>query len=127
MNIVKSLVFFSTFLLSITTVNAEVLKGCAAKKNDIEIQLKQAQERGKTHEIRGLEKALKENISKCNDQNLMKERKWKVLEKEKKVSKIEMELQKEKEKGNIDKIAKKQKKLENAKAELIEAKKKLNS
>lgn len=125
MKLVKSLVFFSTFLLSITTVNAEVLKGCAAKKNDIEVQLKYAQARGNVHEIKGLEKALKENISKCNDQSLKNERKLKVLEKEKKVSKIEMELQKEK--GNIDKIAKKQKKLQNAKEELNEAKKQLNS
>ena len=96
----SKLLIITASLLSISTVNAEVLKRCAAKKQDIETQLKYAQSHGNTHEIKGLEKALKENISKCNDQSLKNERKLKVLEKEKKVSKIEMELQKEK--GNID-------------------------
>ena len=113
-------------LLSISTVNAEVLKGCAAKKQDIETQLKYAQSHGNTHEIKGLEKALKENIAKCNDSSLKYEREQKVLEKQRKVSKLELELQKEKEKGDTRKIMKKQTKLQNAQQELKEAKSQLS-
>ncbi|MEG1695931.1 MAG: DUF1090 domain-containing protein [Acinetobacter sp.] len=122
----SKLLIITASLLSISTVNAEVLKGCAAKKQDIETQLKYAQSRGNTHEIKGLEKALKENIAKCNDSSLKYEREQKVLEKQRKVSKLELELQKEKEKGDARKIMKKQTKLQNAQQELKEAKSQLS-
>lgn len=122
----SKLLIITVSLLSISTVNAEVLKGCAAKKQDIEIQLKYAQSRGNTYEIKGLEKALKENIAQCNDSSLKYEREQKVLEKQRKVSKLELELQKEKEKGDARKIMKKQTKLQNAQQELKEAKSQLS-
>lgn len=122
----SKLLIITASLLSISTVNAEVLKGCAAKKQDIETQLKYAQSRGNTHGIKGLEKALKENIAKCNDSSLKYEREQKVLEKQRKVSKLELELQKEKQKGDTRKIMKKQTKLQNAQQELKEAKSQLS-
>ena len=122
----SKLLIITASLLSISTVNAEVLKGCAAKKQDIETQLKYAQSRGNTHEIKGLGKALKENIAQCNDSSLKYEREQKVLEKQRKVSKLELELQKEKEKGDARKIMKKQTKLQNAQQELKEAKSQLS-
>ena len=122
----SKLLIITASLLSISTVNAEVLKGCAAKKQDIETQLKYAQSRGNTYDNKGLEKALKENIAQCNDSSLKYEREQKVLEKQRKVSKLELELQKEKEKGDTRKIMKKQTKLQNAQQELKEAKSQLS-
>lgn len=125
MNIVKSLTLLSILLLPIKNVHADSLKGCSAKKNEIENQLKYAKSHGNIYRVKGLEKALKENTLKCNDQTLRNEREVKVLEKERKVYEIEMVIKKEN--GNSEKVKKNQKKLKKAKEELIEAKKELNS
>lgn len=127
MKLVKSLFVVTTFLFSITAVNAEVLKGCAAKKQQIENQLQYAHSRGNVHEISGLQKALDENMSKCDDLNLKQKREQKVLEKQRKVEKIELEIQQANETQNINKIRKKQAKLKDAQQDLNEAKTELDS
>lgn len=122
MKLNKLILIVTTCLIPLTTVNAESLKGCAAKKQNIENQLKYAKEAGNSSQIRGLEKALKENIEHCSDTNLNNKRNQKVQAKEQKIEKIKQELQEAKSEGNVNKIAKKQKKLEKAQNALHDAK-----
>lgn len=122
MKLIKSLFVFTTLYISMTTLHAEALKGCAAKKQAIETQLKYAQARGNSHEISGLEKALIENTSHCNNFKLQQDRDKKILEKQAKVAKAEVELRQAKESGKIIKIIKKREKLNEAQQELHEEK-----
>ena len=126
MKLVKSFFVFTTLFVSITTVHAEVLKGCAAKKQAIETQLKHAQSRRNSHEISGLQKALIENTAYCNDFKLKQDREQKVLEKQAKVAKAELELQQAKESGKTSKVIKKQEKLKEAQQALNAAKTQLD-
>lgn len=122
MKISKSLFIFTTLFFSISTVHAEALKGCAAKKLAIETQLKHAQARDNSYEASGLQKALIENTAYCNDFKLQQDREQKVLEKQTKVTKAELELQQAKESGKTNKVIKKQEKLKEAQHALNEAK-----
>ncbi|WP_202743777.1 DUF1090 domain-containing protein [Acinetobacter calcoaceticus] len=126
MKLVQSLILTTAFLYSIGSTHAETLTGCAAKKHDIETQLKYAQTRDATHEIKGLSKALRHNMAECDDADLELKKEQKVLEKQKKVEKIELELQKANDAVNLVKINKKQIKLEHAQQELNEEKANLN-
>ena len=97
------------------------LKGCAAKKHSIETQLEYARKYNNNGQIKGLEKALQDNIKNCDDEKLASERKQKIEEKMKKVSEREGELEDAKAKGDQKKIARKKEKLEKAKQELKDA------
>lgn len=117
-----SLLIFSSLLIPFTAVNADNLKGCAAKKQNIENQIQYAKQAGNTHRVQGLERALQKTNTYCNDESLNKDRLEKVSEKERKVQKRQQELNEAKSKNDSKKIEKKQKKLAEAKAELNEAK-----
>ena len=113
--------------LTFSFAHAEpALKGCAAKKHSIEMQLDYARKYNNSHQIIGLEKALKDVAENCTDEKLREERKAKISEKTRKVSEREAELNDAKAKGNTKKITKKMEKLEKAKQELKEAQDELN-
>lgn len=126
MKLNKLILVLTTCLIPLTAVQAETIKGCAAKKQNIETQLKYAKDAGNIAQVRGLEKALKENTEHCNDNSLNNKRNKKIQEKEQKVEKAKRELQEAKSKGDTNKITKKQDKLNKAQAELNQAKKNLN-
>lgn len=102
------------------------LKGCVAKKQAIETQLDYARKYNNSHQIIGLEKALKDVSENCTDEKLRAERKAKISEKMRKVSEREAELNDAKAQGKRKKITKKMEKLEKAKQELKEAQDELN-
>jgi hypothetical protein len=116
-----TLLVTTMLLFSFSAVHAETSKGCAAKQQNIETQLKYAKARGNAHEVRGLQKALNENIEHCQDANLQAQREQKILEKQRKVSQIEAELEKQKALGNPIKIEKQRYKLKKAQLELDQA------
>lgn len=126
MKLNKTLIILSTIIIPFTAVNAEKPTGCAAKKQNIETQIKYAKDAGNTNRVRGLEKALAETNAHCTDTNLTKQRQQKINEKERKVQKRQQELNEAKSKNDAQKIAKKQKKLAEAQTELNEAKRNLN-
>ncbi|WP_295732529.1 DUF1090 domain-containing protein [uncultured Bartonella sp.] len=97
------------------------LKGCAAKKHSIETQLEYARKYNNNGQIKGLEKALQDNIKNCDDEKLASERKQKIKEKMKKVSERERELNDAKLKGDQKKLSRKAAKVEKAKQELSDA------
>lgn len=112
-----------TGLLSLATgvVYAEPLTGCAAKKMEIKKQISFALEHNNTHQLDGLNKALREMDMNCTDEKLRQQRNEKITEKLKKVAKRQAELEQARETGNIKKIVQKQKKLEQARSELQNA------
>lgn len=113
-------VLLSYPLLSLNT-SASVLTGCAAKRADIENQLRYAREHNNSHQTTRLQMALDKNKASCTDAGLLQERQNKVAEKQRKVSEREQELAIAGETGDQKKIRQKEKKLAQAKEELAEA------
>ncbi|MEP8455320.1 DUF1090 domain-containing protein (plasmid) [Enterobacter bugandensis] len=111
-------------LAPVLSVNAAT--GCEAKRQDIKQQIDYARANDNKHRIAGLEKALSELNTHCTDERLHAERESEVKDKELKVEERRQELAEAQADGRADKVAKKQRKLEEALAELDEAKKMVN-
>ncbi|MBB1200978.1 DUF1090 domain-containing protein [Enterobacteriaceae bacterium 89] len=119
---IMSIVIGSSLFFNVSQADTQHrLKGCAAKKQNIERQLSYAKAHNNEYRVRGLEKALSETEYHCSDASLERSRAEKVSDKQRKVSKREAELREAKETGNAEKIAKKMKKVDEAKTELAEA------
>ena len=97
------------------------LTGCAAKRSTIENQLEYARKHNNWGQIRGLEKALKENAAHCTDAGLKHEREAKVAEAKAEVAERKADLAEAHAKGDKDKIAKRERKLAESQAELKQA------
>lgn len=91
------------------------------KKREAAIQAELALAKQNNGDVAGLEEALANHRTTCNDDNLLSKAKIKVQEKQLKVSKAEMELEEAQSSGKADKIAKKQEKLREARIDLQEA------
>lgn len=63
----KCSLIFITLLCTTTFTYTQDLQSCAAKKHNIENQLKHAMILGNKNEIKGLERALKYNTENCNE------------------------------------------------------------
>lgn len=117
-----------TFLAVIVTMSMpfsaladDALTGCAAKRHNIEQQIRQAETHENSYRLDGLKKAYAEVVATCTDASLKKEREADIRKKQQKVSEREQELQDANASGRTDKIAKKRAKLEEARAELLAA------
>ncbi|MBC3373510.1 DUF1090 domain-containing protein [Pseudomonas sp. SWRI92] len=97
------------------------LTGCAAKRQGIINQIKQAKSRGNQDQQAGLETALSEVTTHCTDASLRKERENKVLEAKHEVSRRQADLEKAMKKGDAEKINKRKDKLAASRKELQEA------
>ena len=120
----KTTLLALSLLLSLTASSAQAaseLTGCAAKKADIEQQLKYAKQHNNMSRVAGLEKALREVEFHCNDSSLLKQRQAKVAAKKEDVQKREQELAQAQAEGRASKIEKRQHKLAEAQEELQEA------
>ncbi|HFT1963356.1 TPA: DUF1090 domain-containing protein [Enterobacter ludwigii] len=98
-----------------------VATGCEAKRQDIEKQLNYARANGNDHRTAGLEKALAEVNAHCTDSGLRAEREADVREKTRKATAREQALAEARADGRADNIRKKERKLDEARAELEEA------
>lgn len=132
MKLMKLLLIMTPLLFSITSVKAEALIDCTEKQQKIEAQLEQAQIRAIPYEIQGLANALKETMANCTDKNLKvkkgqktQEKVDQLIEKQKKVDRLKIEIKQEMRFGNHNQILKKQEKLKKALIELNEVKKQL--
>ncbi|AMG56475.1 DUF1090 domain-containing protein [Pantoea vagans] len=121
----KTLLTLSFCLLPLTFTAAHAasnLTGCAAKKQKIETQISFARQHNNTHQVAGLEKALREVNQNCTEGSLLKQRQEKVAEKKFKVQEREQALAKAKAEGrSASKIQKRKDKLAEAHEELKEA------
>ncbi|OWT68146.1 MULTISPECIES: DUF1090 domain-containing protein [unclassified Achromobacter] len=98
-------------------VPQERLRGCAGKKQDIERELRFAQESGNKARVKGLQEALA-GADRCTDASLQQEREGKVRDAQAKVKEREDELAEKQAKGKKKDIAKAQRKLDDARADL---------
>lgn len=118
----KAVVTLAMLLALPFSADAEsALTGCAAKRDNIEQQIRYAETHGNAYRVEGLKKAYAEVVANCSDASLKKEREADVRKKQQKLIEREQELKDANASGRTDKIAKKQAKLEEARAELKEA------
>ncbi|MGK5077089.1 DUF1090 domain-containing protein [Janthinobacterium sp. HLX7-2] len=103
-----------------SSVYAETqLTGCAAKRESIRSELRQAQEQGLSDKVAGLTRALDEVNAHCRDNVLVERHNKKIVKAQAKVSQTERSLRLAQEANKEPKkIAKLEGKLEKAKAEL---------
>ncbi|MGK5035175.1 DUF1090 family protein [Janthinobacterium sp. LB3P118] len=95
------------------------LAGCAAKRESIRSELRQAQEQGLSDKVAGLTRALDEVNAHCRDNVLAERHNKKVLKAQAKVNQTERSLRLAQEANKQPKkIAKLEGKLEKARAEL---------
>ncbi|MBL8267238.1 DUF1090 domain-containing protein [Steroidobacter sp.] len=123
----RTLVLFVTVLVFPVevTVAAEPSPACDAKRASIEAQISEAQARGRTREVAGLKRALKNNEAHCTDATLAKEREAQMKKAQREVAERERDLSAAEAKGDVKKIESRKAKLEAARAELVEAEKAL--
>lgn len=112
-----------TLLLAAASVGASAadtqLTGCAAKRESIRSELRQAQEQGLSDKVAGLTRALDEVNAHCRDSSLVERHNKKILKAQAKVNQTERSLRLAQEANKEPKkIAKLEGKLEKARAEL---------
>ena len=108
-----------TLLVSTSALSAQ--NGCDIKKSKIQEQLSYAKAHGNTHRVQGLERALQNVNTYCTPNSLRDDARDEVSDRTKEVAERKADLQKAIDKGDISKIAKRERKLAEAEAELKEA------
>ena len=91
---------------------------CQAKFDAINRDIDTAKAAGNKQQLRGLQRAQKEVTSNCTEAKLQTARQGKVKGQEKKVTERQRDLAKAQQEGKPDKIASRQKKLDDEQAEL---------
>lgn len=95
------------------------LAGCAAKRESIRAELRDAQQMGNSNKVEGLRRALDENNASCRDDALTARHNQKIVKAQAKVSQTDRSLRLAQEANKEPKkIAKLEGKLEKARAEL---------
>ena len=119
----KTTLLSAVVLLSFSSLAfaAERSPACEAKRANIEAQIAEATAKGRTQQVDGLKRALAANQAHCTDASLAKEREENIQKAQEKVAEREKSLAEAKLKGDADKIAKKQAKLDEARRALTEA------
>lgn len=112
-------------LVSTSALSAQ--NGCDIKKSKIQEQLSYAKAHGNTHRMQGLERALQNVNTYCTPNSLRDDARDEVSDRTKEVAERKADLQKAIDKGDISKIAKRERKLAEAEAELKEAQAELDS
>lgn len=112
--------FVSLSLFSAACAAAPV-ETCESKAQAIEQQMAHAREQGNRNRLDGLQKALTQIKANCTAQSLADEKADKVKEKQQEVAERQQDLKEAQASGDKEKIAVRQKKLEEAIAELREA------
>lgn len=104
-----------------TAQAADASPACAAKRANIESQMSEARARGRTQQLRGLERALKAHQANCTDAALGKERDNDIAQAQRKLAEREADLREAQGKGDAKKIATRQAKLDEARRALAQA------
>lgn len=112
-------------LVSTSALSAQ--NGCDIKKSKIQEQLSYAKAHGNTHRVQGLERALQNVNTYCTPNSLRDDARDEVSDRTKEVAERKADLQKAVDKGDISKIAKRERKLAEAEAELKEAQAELDA
>lgn len=114
-----------TLLVSTSALSAQ--NGCDIKKSKIQEQISYAKAHGNTHRVQGLERALQNVNTYCTPNSLRNDARDEVSDRTKEVAERKADLQKAVDKGDISKIAKRERKLAEAEEELKEAQAELDT
>ncbi|MCI9500297.1 MAG: DUF1090 domain-containing protein [Enterobacter hormaechei subsp. steigerwaltii] len=91
---------------------------CQEKEQDIQREISYAEKHNNQHRIDGLKKALSEVKDNCTDSKLRADHQEKIAEQKDEIAECRQDLQEAKEKGDAEKIAKRERKLQEAQDEL---------
>ena len=91
---------------------------CQEKEQDIQREISYAEKHNNQHRIDGLKKALSEVKDNCTDNKLRADHQEKIAEQKDEIAERRQDLQEAKEKGDAEKIAKRERKLQEAQDEL---------
>ncbi len=103
------------FSLSTTTFANSL---CLEKEQDIQREIGYAEKHNNQHRVDGLKKALSEVKANCSDSKLRADHQKKIAEQKDEIAERRQDLQEAKEKGDAEKIAKREKKLKEAQDDL---------
>lgn len=104
-------------LFSVTTASHAVSL-CQEKEQEIQREIRYAENHHNQSRIDGLNKALSEVRANCRDSTLRADHRKEIAKREAEVKERKADLAEAKQKGDADKIAKRQKKLQEAEQEL---------
>lgn len=91
---------------------------CQEKEQDIQREISYAEKHNNQNRINGLNKALSEVKANCSDSQLRADHQKKIAEQKNEISERQRDLAEAKQKGDADKIAKREHKLAEAQEEL---------
>lgn len=97
-------------LLSLASV-AQAASLCSEKEADIQREIGYAEKHQNKNRIDGLNKALKEVRANCSDSSLKAEHQKKINKQKEEIAERKADLQEARQKGDIDKISKREHKL----------------
>ena len=116
-NIMKYRITLALALFSLSTASF-AMSLCQEKEQDIQREISYAEKHNNQHRIDGLKKALREVKDNCTDSKLRADHQEKIAEQKDEIAERRQDLQEAKEKGDAEKIAKRERKLQEAQDEL---------
>lgn len=116
-SIMKYRITLALALFSLSTASF-AMSLCQEKEQDIQREISYAEKHNNQHRIDGLKKALREVKDNCTDSKLRADHQEKIAEQKDEIAERRQDLQEAKEKGDAEKIAKRERKLQEAQDEL---------
>ncbi len=116
-SIMKYRITLALALFSLSTASF-AMSLCQEKEQDIQREISYAEKHNNQHRFDGLKKALREVKDNCTDSKLRADHQEKMAEQKDELAERRQDLQEAKEKGDAEKIAKRERKLQEAQDEL---------
>lgn len=104
-------------LFSLSTAS-QAASLCQEKAQDIQKEIRYAEKHNNQRRIDGLNKALSEVRASCTDSKLRADHQEKIADQKEEIAEREQDLQEAKQKGDADKVTKRESKLKEAQEEL---------
>ena len=105
-------------VLTSLSTSAFAVSPCQEKEQDIEREISYAEKHHNQHRIDGLKRALSEVKANCSDSQIKANHQKKIAKQREEVTERRNDLRKAEQKGDADKISKRQRKLDEAQQEL---------
>ncbi len=112
--------------LAQTAASCSALKGCEQKFCEIEMQLTMAKQSGDTHQVAGLQMALDNARTSCDDSRLKDALNAKLAEANQDLVRYQADLQQAEQAGNKDKVLKYRNKLDEVTSKINQLKQQLS-
>ncbi|TLV10600.1 DUF1090 domain-containing protein [Klebsiella indica] len=105
-------------VLTSLSASAFAISPCQEKEQDIQREISYAEKHHNQNRIDGLKRALSEVRANCSDSKLKAEHQRKIAKQQAEIAERQNDLREAKQKGDADKINKRQRKLDEAQREL---------